>query len=50
MDRIEALTKKLPDYISADRAPDPIMKDFVTLSYSTTGNGYYLMKKGVLKL
>ena len=28
----------------------PLLRDFAVLLYSTTGNGFYLMQKGILKI
>ena len=36
--------------IEQDEVLDEVLKKFLILSYSTTGNGYYLFQKGLLKL
>jgi hypothetical protein len=44
------LTEELARLIDMRKSIDTILKQFVLLSYTTTGNGHYLLEKGVLKL
>ncbi len=48
--RLSELTKELSNRIKGDRDLDSTLREFVILAYSTTGNGYYLSKKGLLKI
>ncbi|HPJ97358.1 MAG TPA: hypothetical protein PK022_08600 [Syntrophales bacterium] len=50
VDRLDYLLRDLVDCLTEGKSVDAVMKEFVKLAYSTTGNGYYLMKKGALKL
>jgi len=47
--RLSEFTKELGKRIKANKDTDDVLKKFVLLSYSTTGNGYYLLDKGILK-
>ncbi len=49
LDKLLYLCKELRDALKNDLNTDGIMKKFILLLYSTTGNGYYLTKKGVFK-
>jgi hypothetical protein len=49
-DKLSILSKELARKINKTEDMDETLKKFVTLSYSTTGNGYYLMQKGCYKL
>jgi len=49
-DRLEELTEKLLMALKKEEDICEILKDFILLSYVTTGNGYYLYKKGILKI
>ncbi|MBW1726613.1 MAG: hypothetical protein JRJ62_03320 [Deltaproteobacteria bacterium] len=42
--------KEFADKIKNKKDFNNTLKKFVVLSYSTTGNGYYLMQKGLLKV
>ena len=44
-----SLIKDLALKIDKDEKFDEIMKKFCLLAYSTTGNGFYLFQKGLLK-
>ena len=44
------ITKELVKKIEEKKEIDNTLKKFVILSYSTTGNGYYLFQKGLLKI
>ena len=48
INRLEDLTVELGMYFNKAKEVDEIMKKFAILSYSTTGNGHYLLKKGLL--
>jgi len=48
--RLTALTKELGDNISAKKDINSILKRLSELALTTTGNGYYLMQKGLLKI
>jgi hypothetical protein len=48
--RLIEITKDFLDRIKDDDSLDSVLKQYVTLLYSTTGNGYYLMEKGILKI
>jgi hypothetical protein len=49
-ERLISLSKELLRNIKKDNDIDEVMKKFVILLYSTTGNGNYLMEKGWLKI
>jgi type I restriction-modification system DNA methylase subunit len=52
-DQFEKLTnacKELAKRVEKDKNFDQVLKDLVILAYTTTGNGYYLFEKGVLKI
>lgn len=42
--------KEFADKIKNKKNFDSTLKKFIALSFSTTGNGFYLMQKGVLKI
>ena len=44
------ITKELAKKIEEKKEINNTLKKFVILSYSTTGNGYYLLQKGLLKI
>lgn len=51
--QIEGLTaslKELAEAIEKKANIENILKKFIVLSYSTTGNGFYLLQKGILKI
>lgn len=48
--RLEYLSAELGKRFKLNKELDDILKEFAALSYSTTGNGYYLMQKGLLKI
>ncbi len=48
--KLSSLSKKLSTRIKKDEDFTDILNEFVILTYSTTGNGHYLMKKGFLKI
>jgi len=50
LDALNAYTEEFIEYVEKGLKLDDMLKKFVILSFSTTGNGYYLMQKGVLKI
>jgi len=42
--------KELAKKIKSDEDISPTLQKFILLIYSTTGNGYYLLQKGIYKL
>jgi len=49
-EKLIAATKELAKKIQTNKEIDETLKRFVLLLYSTPGNGYYLLKKGILKI
>lgn len=49
-DKLIAITEELQDVIEKDKNPYEVLKKFSLLGYVTTGNGYYLYKKGIFKI
>lgn len=49
-DRLTDLSEELGNDIQNDKDVADTLRKIVILAYSTQGNGYYLMKKGVLKI
>lgn len=50
MGRLTDLTKEFLAQFEAGKSTDDVLKKMVTLLYSVTGNGNYLMGKGLLKI
>lgn len=48
--RLSEVTKEFLETIRNDGNVDEVLRKYVVLLYSTTGNGYYLMEKGILKI
>jgi len=48
--RLSQVTGEFLETIRNDGNVDEVLKKYIVLLYSTTGNGYYLMEKGVLKI
>ena len=48
--RLSEVTKEFLETIRNDGNVEEVLKKYVVLLYSTTGNGYYLMEKDVLKI
>jgi len=48
--RLSEITKELLEQVINDRNAETVLKKYILLCYSLTGNGYYLMEKGVLKI
>lgn len=49
-DKLEKTTKELGKKIKRKEEIDSVLKEFVILAYTTTGNGYYLLDKGIIKI
>ena len=49
-ERLITIAKELSNKIEEKKNIDNTLKKFVILSYATTGNGYYLFQKGLLKI
>lgn len=49
-DKLSKITKELAKKINGKEDIDETLKKFAILSYTTTGNGYYLQQKGLLKI
>jgi hypothetical protein len=49
-DRLCECLEKLASAIENDQDPYPVLQDISCLVYVTTGNGYYLFQKGVLRI
>ena len=49
-ERLNALTVELGEKIENKASITETLKKFVVLNYSTTGNGFYLLQKGVLNI
>ena len=43
-------TKKLAEVIRIDGDPSIVYRQLINLAYATTGNGYYLLEKGSLRI
>ena len=48
--KLGAITKEFGKRIEKDEDISDTLKKFAILSYTTTGNGYYLLQKGLLKI
>jgi hypothetical protein len=49
-DKLSALSKELCLKLKNKQEVNETLKKFINLTYSTTGNGHYLMEKGWLKI
>ena len=49
-DKLYEATAELLDVIEKKKNPYEALRQFVLLGYITTGNGYYLYQKGLIKL
>jgi len=49
-EKLTIITKELAKKIEEKKNIDNTLKKFTILSYTTTGNGYYLFQKGLLKI
>jgi hypothetical protein len=50
IEKLESLLDDIICVLEQKKKIDDVLKAFIELSYSTTGNGYYLMEKGLLKI
>jgi hypothetical protein len=50
LDRLQALAEQLAENFSSNRDLYSTLREFSILAYSTTGNGNYLLEKGMLHL
>ena len=48
--KLITITKKLAKNIEKKGDINNVLKEFAVLAYTTTGNGYYLVRKGLLKI
>lgn len=48
--RLTEITRQFLEAVRNNDNLDVILKQYVVLLYATTGNGYYLMEKGLLKI
>jgi hypothetical protein len=48
--KLEACLEKLADKIENDQKTYEVLQEMDQIAYSTSGNGYYLYKKGTLKI
>ena len=48
--KLSSITKELGEKLKLKEDINNTLKKFAVLSYSTTGNGYYLQQKGLLKI
>ena len=49
-DKLVKITKDLVKRIKKDEDISSILKELVVLAYTTTGNGYYLVQKGLIRI
>jgi hypothetical protein len=49
-DKLSALSKELCSKLKKKQEVNETLKKFINLTYSTTGNGHYLVEKGWLKM
>jgi cytoplasmic iron level regulating protein YaaA (DUF328/UPF0246 family) len=49
-EKLTSLTKELAKKINKNEDVTDTLKKFAILAYSTSGNGFYLMQKGLLKI
>jgi len=50
IEQLIGIIKELSEKIRGNKPLDSTLKKFAILAYSTTGNGYYLFQKGLLKI
>lgn len=50
LSKLSEITKEFLDQIVNDGEINSILRKYFVLGYSATGNGYYLMQKGVLRI
>lgn len=49
-EKLTILVDQLTNAIASDQKVNEILQRITILAYSTTGNGYYLLKKGVIQI
>jgi hypothetical protein len=49
-DKLQEALKDLATYIEEEKQTYPVLERISNLAYSTSGNGYYLFLKGLLKI
>jgi len=49
-EKLIAITKELAKKMGENKSIDSTLKKLAILSYTTSGNGYYLLQKGLLKI
>jgi hypothetical protein len=47
---LQEMVEQIASHVENGETTCPILEKMMTLSYSTTGNGYYLFQKGELKI
>ncbi len=50
IERLIEITKDFLEAVKKDDNLGTVLRQYVILSYSTTGNGYYLLEKGLLTI
>lgn len=50
IEQLESLLDDVICVVEQKKNIDDVLKAFIELAYSTSGNGYYLMEKGLLKI
>lgn len=50
IEKLESLLEDIVGVIEQKKKIDNVLKAFIELAYSTGGNGFYLMEKGLLKI
>lgn len=50
IDKLESLLEDVIGVIDQKKDIDVVLKAFILLAYSTSGNGFYLMEKGLLRI
>ena len=50
IEKLIEFTKALANRIRQKKSIDNVLKKFILLTYSISGNGYYLVKKGLFKV
>jgi len=49
-EKLAGAVKDLADCVKNDEDPYKVLETIVSLAYTTTGNGYYLFTKGLIKI
>lgn len=50
IEQLESLLDDVIGVVEQKKKIDDVLKAFIELAYSTSGNGFYLMEKGLLKI